>query len=298
MKWLVQLSWKDIAKDLARQISEDDVFNGAAALGFYLTLAVFPGLIFLLSLLPYLPIPHLDDAIMDVLARTLPQEAADLLEETVRRIVSAKQGRLLSFSFLGMLWVASTGMIAVMQQLNNTNNVPEARPFLKARATAILLTLLFGSLVIGLFTLVIMGGFLEGWIAQFVGPRPAMLYLFTFLRWGLVLSTLLLGFALIYYLAPNVDQPLRLLTPGSVFAVVVLLMASQGFRVYIEHFADYEATYGAIGAVIVLMLWFYLAGLVLLIGSEINVVFDQHRLAAHPETGARSESSHRKSAVP
>lgn len=290
MKRLVQLSWKDIAKDLAREIQQDDVFNGAAALGFYLTLAVFPGLIFLLSLLPYLPIPHLDDAIMDLLARALPQEAAELLEGTVRRIVSAKQGGLLSFSFLGMLWAASTGMMAVMQQLNNTNNVPEARPFLKARATAILLTLLFGSLVIGLFALVIMGGFLEAWIAHLVGPRPAMLHLFTFLRWGLVLSTLLLGFALIYYLAPNVKQPLRLLTPGSVFAVVVLLLASQGFRIYIEHFADYEATYGAIGAVIVLMLWFYLAGLVLLIGSEINVVFDQHRLGASPEPAARPES--------
>lgn len=284
MKWRVQFPWKEIAKDLARQIYRDDVFNGAAALGFYLTLAVFPGLIFLLSLLPYLPIPHLDHAIMGLLARALPQEAADLLEGTVRHIVSERKGRLLSFSFLGMLWVASTGMYAVMQQLNHTYNVVEARPMLKARATSILLTLLFGAIVVGLFALVIMGGFLQDWIAHFVGQKPAMLWLFAFLRWGLILATLLLGFSLIYYLAPNVEQPLRLITPGSVFAVAVLLLASQAFRVYIEHFANYEATYGAIGAVIVLMLWFYLAGLVLLIGSEINVVFDQHRLAANRKT--------------
>lgn len=284
MKWQVQFPWKEIAKDLARQIYRDDVFNGAAALGFYLTLAVFPGLIFLLSLLPYLPIPHLDHAIMGLLARALPQEAADLLEGTVRHIVSERKGRLLSFSFLGMLWVASTGMYAVMQQLNHTYNVVEARPMLKARATSILLTLLFGAIVVGLFALVIMGGFLQDWIAHFVGQKPAMLWLFAFLRWGLILATLLLGFSLIYYLAPNVEQPLRLITPGSVFAVAVLLLASQAFRVYIEHFANYEATYGAIGAVIVLMLWFYLAGLVLLIGSEINVVFDQHRLAANRKT--------------
>ncbi len=282
MKWLIELPWKSVAKDLVRQISRDDLFNGAAAMGFYLTLAIFPALIFLLSLLPYLPLPYLDDAILDLLARAMPQEAADLLEDTVRRIVSEKQGGLLSFSFLGMLWVASTGMNAVMQHLNITYNVKEGRPFVKARVTAILLTLLFGALVVGVFALVIMGGFLQDWMAEFVGPNRLLLIAFALLRWAIILTALLLGFGLIYYLAPNIKQPLRWITPGSVFAVVVLLLASLAFRVYIERFADYEATYGAIGAVIVLMLWLYVAGLVLLIGSEINVVIDQHRRGGKP----------------
>ena len=277
MKWLIELPWKNVGKDLGRQIFQDDVFNGAAALGFYLTLAVFPALIFLLSLLPYLPIPHLDDAIMDLLGRALPQEAADLLEGTVRRIVYERQGGLLSFGFLGMLWAASTGMYAVMQQLNNTYNVKEARPFLKARATAILLTLLFGTLVVSAFALIVLGGVLQTWLARFVGPSPILLTSFTVLRWGVVLAALLLGIALIYHLAPNAEQPLKWITPGSVFAVASMLAASLAFRVYIEHFADYEATYGAIGAVIVLMLWFYVVGLVLLLGSEINVVIERYR---------------------
>jgi len=277
MKWLIQLPWKNVAKDLGRHIYQDDVFNGAAALGFYLTLAVFPALIFLLSLLPYLPIPYLDDAIMDLLGRALPQEAASLLEGTVRRIVYERQGGLLSFGFLGMLWAASTGMYAAMHQLNNTYNVKEARPFLKARATAILLTLLFGALVVGTFALIVLGGVLQTWLARFVGPSPILLTSFAVLRWGIILATLLFGIALIYYLAPNAEQPLEWITPGSVFAVAGMLTASLAFRVYIEHFADYEATYGAIGAVIVLMLWFYVVGLVLLLGSEINVVIDHHR---------------------
>jgi len=282
MKSLIQLPWRQVAKDLARQLSEDHVFNGAAALGFYLTLAIFPALIFLLSLLPYLPIPDLDDAIMNLLARALPEEAANLLEGTVRRIVYERQGGLLSFGFLGMLWAASTGMYAVMQQLNVTYNVKEARSFLKARATAILLTLLFGALVIGVFALVILGGFVQDWIAQFAGQNPILLAAFAIVRWGIILAALLLGFALIYYLAPNAEQPFRWVTPGSLFAAVILLLASLAFRLYIEHFADYEATYGAIGAVIVLMLWLYVAGLVLLVGSEINVVVDQNRRGGRP----------------
>ncbi|MDZ7615546.1 MAG: YihY/virulence factor BrkB family protein [Patescibacteria group bacterium] len=282
MKWFMQLPWMKVAKELGRQIDQDDVFNGAAVLGFYLTLAVFPALIFLLSLLPYLPIRYLDDAIMELLGSALPEAAADLLEETVRRIVSERQGGLLSFGFLGMLWAASTGMVAVMHQLNNTYNVKEARPFLKARATAILLTLLFGTVVIGTFALIVLGGVLQAWLARFVGLSPILLTSFASLRWGIILAALLFGIALVYHLAPNTERPLKWLTPGAIFAVVGIMAASLAFQLYIEHFANYEATYGAIGAVIMLMLWFYVVGLVLLLGSEINVVIEHFRSDAPP----------------
>ena len=277
MKGFIQFPWKQGAKELGRHIDQDDVLNGAAALGFYLTLAVFPALIFLLSLLPYLPIRYLDDAIMELLASALPQAAADLLEETVRRIVSERQGGLLSFGFLGMLWAASTGMVAVMHQLNNTYNVKEARPFLKARATAILLTLLFGTVVVGTFALIVLGGVVQAWLAGFVGFNPILLTSFALLRWVIILVALLFGIALVYHFAPNAEQPLKWITPGSVFAVVGILAASLAFRLYIEHFANYEATYGAIGAVIMLMLWFFVVSLVLLLGSEINVVIEHCR---------------------
>ncbi len=276
MKSLTQLSWKQLVKDLNEQISNDNVYIGAAALGYYLTLAIFPALIFLLSLLPFLPIPNLDQAIMDLLGQALPHGASALLEDTVRSIVSERQGGLLSFGFLGTIWAASTGMYAVMQQLNITYNVKEARSFIKARAIALLLTLLFGVLVIGAFALIVTGGIAQDWLAQFVGRDQLLLTFFATLRWMIILAALLLGFALIYYLAPNADQKFKWITPGSVFGVVVMLVTSLAFRVYIERFADYEATYGAIGAVIVLMLWFYVAGLVLLVGSEINVVLEKH----------------------
>lgn len=289
MKSITELPWKQLFKDLNQQISDDNVFNGAAALAYYLTLAIFPALIAVLSLLPYLPITNLDQAIMDLLQQALPQKAAGLLEDTVETIVSERQGGLLSFGFLATLWAASTGMYAVMQQLNITYNVKDARSFIKARATALFLTLLFAVLVIGGFALIVMGGVVQDWLAEFVGRNQMLLTFFATLRWLIILAALLLGFALIYYLGPNVEQKFKWITPGSVFGVTVMLLASLAFRIYIENFANYEATYGAIGAVIVLMLWFYVAGLVLLIGSEINVVLEQH-LFDGKERGEKSAS--------
>jgi membrane protein len=168
------------------------------------------------------------------------------------------------------------GMYAVMQQLNITYNVKEARPFTKARSIALLLTLLFGMLVIGVFALIVMGGIVQDWLAEFVGRNQVLLTFFALLRWVIIVGALLLGFDLIYYLAPNVQRKYRWITAGAVFGVTVMLLASLGFRLYIMHFADYEATYGALGGMIVLMLWFYVAGLVFLVGSEINVVLDQY----------------------
>jgi membrane protein len=276
MKSLRHLPWKQLAHDLNEQIGDDNVFNGAAVLAFYLTLAIFPALIFLLTMLPYLPIAQLDQEIMDLLNQALPPEAASMLEDTVRRIATKRQGGLLSFGFLGTLWAASTGMYAVMRQLNITYNVKEARSFIKGRSIALLLTLLFGVLVIGVFALIVMGGIVQDWLAEFVGRQRALLTFFAVLRWVIIVGALLIGFDLIYYLAPNVQQKCRWLTAGAVFGVTVMVLASLGFRLYIMHFTDYEATYGALGAMIVLMLWFYVVGLVLLVGSEINVVLEQH----------------------
>jgi membrane protein len=120
---LNQVSWKRLAKEATSQTREDNVFNGGAALAYYLTLAIFPALIFLLSVLPYLPISDLDRAIMDLLHQALPGEAADVLETTVQRLVSNQKGGLLSLGFIGTLWAASSGMYATMRQLNITYGV-------------------------------------------------------------------------------------------------------------------------------------------------------------------------------
>ena len=262
-------------------------FIGAAALAFYLVLAVFPALVFLLSLLPYLPVEDLDRAIMDLLHQGMPSEAAAMLESTVQSLVNQRKGGLLSLGLAGALWAASTGMYAVMRQLNITYNVEEARSFIRGRATALLLTLLFGILVVSAFMLIVLGGVLQEWIGSHFGRSQLLLSGFALTRWLIILAFLLLGFAFIYYAGPNVEQKFKWITPGSVIGVVLLVGMSMLFRLYIEHFGNYEATYGSLGAVVILMLWFYAAGLVLLIGSEVNVAAEK-RMPGGKQAGEKT----------
>jgi membrane protein len=270
------VSLKQFLKELYQEISDDDVFNGAAALGFYLTLAIFPAMIFVMAVIPFLPIPHVDQAIMDLLRQAMPANAAQMFADVVQQVTGEQRGGLLSFGFLATLWATSTGMYAVMQGLNVTYDVKEGRGFIKARATAIGLSILFVVLMVGGFSLIVLGGVIQGWLGQYFNLGPAVLWFFAALRWVVIVLGLTLALALIYYLAPDVKQEFRFITPGSVLGVLTLIIASLGFAFYATNFGNYDATYGSIGAVIVLMLWLYIVGLVILLGSEINALIEHH----------------------
>lgn len=259
-------------KRLYAEAERDDVFNGAAALGFYLTLAIFPAMIFLMAVIPYLPIDHVDDAVMDLLRQALPGGAAEMFSGVVQEVTSERRGGLLSLGLATALWAASTGMYALMRQMNIACNVTERRPLLRARATALALTLLFGVLVLGAFSLIVLGGVIQEWLGNRFGFSEVLLVFFVVFRWIVIVLALLLAVALVYQLAPNRKQHFRLITAGSATATVLLIGASIAFSLYTANFTDYSAIYGSIGAVVMLMLWLYIAGLVILLGAEIDVV--------------------------
>ena len=267
---------RQFLKELYRETVDDDVLNGAAALGFYLMLAIFPAMIFVLAVIPYLPIANVDQAIMHLLRQTLPASAADMFAGVVQKVTREQRGGLLSFGLLAALWATSTGMYAIMQQLNITYDVDEGRGFLRARLVAIALSLLFVVLVLGGFSLIVLGGQIQAWLGSRFGFGDALLAFFIVSRWVIILAGLLLAFSLIYYLAPNVEQKFKFITAGSVVGVVVLLVASLAFAWYTQSFGHYDATYGSVGAVIVLMMWLYIAGLAILFGSEINAIIERH----------------------
>lgn len=273
------------AKDLYHEIQEDNIPNGAAALAFYLMLAFFPALIFLLTLLPYLPIANLTQAVMDFFAQVFPGDALNLIKSVIQDVTSQKHGGLLSFGLLFTLWSASSGITAIIQQLNITYDVTEGRSFWRVRGTALLLTILFIFLVVGAFTLIVTGGIIQNWLAGYFGRNPVMLTLFSAFRWIIILLMLLLSFSFIYYFSPDVEQEFRFVTPGSIFGVVILALATLAFRLYVSKFANYNATYGSIGAVIILLMWLYITGLVILFGSEINALIEHY----HPEGKEKGE---------
>jgi membrane protein len=262
--------------DLYQEINDDNVYNGAAALGFYMTLSIFPAFIVVMTVLPYLPVQDVDQAIMDLLYEALPPESAAMVEGIVVEATAEQRGGLLSFGILFTLWTVSTGIYAIMQQLNITYDVKEERNFVVARITALLLAIAFVILVVGAFTLIVLGGTMEQWVFQAFGESETVVYAFRVFRWIIIVLALLLGFALIYKFAPNVQQDFRFITPGAVLGVVLLGAASLGFSYYVGNFADYDATYGSIGAVIILMFWLYIAGFVILVGSEINALIEHY----------------------
>ena len=275
--------------DLYQEIEDDNVSNGAAALAFYAILSLFPALIFLLSVLPFLPIDNLYGEVMSVMNQALPDEASKAVSSVIEEITTDKKASLLSFGAIFTLWTASAGIYAIMAQLNISYDVKESRPFWKARGLAIILTLGCGAMIVTAFGLIVGGGALQTWLENIYVLNPAVPVMFQIFRWLVILCLLLAGFALIYYFGPDVKQKFKFVTLGSVIGVFVLILASLGFRLYVTNFGNYSASYGSLGAVIVLMMWFYLAGNVILLGSEINALLESENSDVLPDAKDKGE---------
>ncbi len=283
-----QVSWKEFpgeitldrfVREIHGEISQDNVYNGAAALAYFWMLAVFPASIFLLTLLPYLHIPNLEGIIMDLLHRVLPEQSAYLFTGIVENVTSRKRHGLFSFGIVFTIWATMAGIYAIMQQLNITYHVKEARPFWKVRGIALLLSFAVLFLVLTAFGLMVFGGAIQKSLILVVGSNLWLQLLFATFRWAVILLSLLMGFAILYYFGPDVEQRFRFITPGSLLGVFVLILASLGFRFYLSLFPGLSATYGSIGAVIILMLWLFILGLSILCGSEVNVLLEHYHPA-------------------
>ena len=272
-----QFDWKRTWQSLWREVNDDQIANGAAALAFYMVLSLFPCAIFGLSALPYLPIANLQQATTDLVREVLPGNAADLLTSTVVSAVSRRSYGVLSFAFLFMLWSATSGLHGLMQQLNVVYEVEEERSFLRARGLALLLTAAFFALVVGALALIIFGGVVQTFVCARLGWSDGLLGLFAAVRWLIIISALHFAFSVIYCVGPSLQQPFVLITPGSCAATLLVLGASSAFKFYVNRFSDYDALYGSLGAVIVLMLWLFAVGWVTLFGGELNDVLRRDR---------------------
>lgn len=269
-------SAKRILNDLWQQLREDHLAHGAAALAFYMALALFPGAIFALSCVPHLPIPHLQQAVTDLVHQTLPSASADVLVKSA--LSAGGRGRLLWFGLLFALWSASSGISGVIRQLNIVYEVTESRSFLRLRGLAALLSLAFFSLIVAALSLAVFGGVLQSSIGDRLGWSDGLLATFAALRWVIIVFALHFAFALTYHLGPNLERRFKLFTPGSIVATAALVVASAALRIYVSNFSTVNALYGGLGAVIVLLIWLFTAGWVILLGGELNVAVRRERL--------------------
>ena len=262
------LSVQELARRVVREIQQDDCLGRAAQLAYYFLFALFPFFLVLTTLLGYLPIPNLLDHLMGMLGQMLPGEALQLVQDNLHELVSGGRGGLLSFGLLAALWTSSSALTAIMDSLNRAYDVEEGRPFWKVRGLAILLTVGLSAFIIVSIGLLTFGPQIGGWIADQMGLGLVFQMAWNVLRWPVIVGLLIVAMALVYYLAPDVEQQWQWITPGSIVAVLGWLLASLGFSYYVNQFGSYNATYGSIGAVIVLLTWMYVSGFFVLVGGR------------------------------
>jgi membrane protein len=278
------LTLKELAVRTWRESNEDNVFGRAAELAYYFLLALFPMLIFIMSLIGFLP--NVQQSLLDAVAKVAPGAAMDIFREFLNDVVRNRSGGLISFGILGTIWAASSGVAAVMGTLNTAYDVKEGRSWLKLRAMAVGLTVALSVLVVGGAALIMFGDRLAEWVSRMLGFGPLFMTIWHIVDYVLGLGLLFLGLQVIYYFGPNTEQEWEWVSPGSIFAVIALIAGSLLFSLYLRFAPDYSATYGSLGAVIVLMLWLYLLGLVVLVGGEMNSEIEH---AAGKHTGEKEK---------
>jgi membrane protein len=271
------LTWRRLGTRVWLEIYEGDLLTRAAALSYYFLLALFPLLLFLTAMLGYFAETgtELRRNLLNYLASVAPRSAVQLVRATVEEITEGANGGKLSFGLLAALWFASFGMGAIGDTLNSAYGVRESRPWWRLRLISLGLTVALAALIISALSLVLYGGEIGEALAGRYELGGAFMALWNVVQWPIVLAFVLFAFALIYYHAPDLrHQRWYWITPGSLAGVVLWLLVSFCFRLYLHYFDRYSVTYGSLGAVIILLLWFYLTGAAILVGGKVNAVIE------------------------
>ena len=252
---------------------DDDVLGRSAQLAYYFFFALFPGLIAVSSIigLTVASDSTLASDLLQYLSAIIPPSAFKIVADTLHQTTHASSDSKIALGVLTALWSASVGTSALQDALNSVYDVKEGRPYWKARLNAILLTIALITLFVIALAILLCGDALAHVLSSHLGMGGVMVGVSRGLAWPLAFCILAFAFALVYYFAPDVEQrKWAWITLGATVGIVAWIAASLGLRLYLHYFDSYSLTYGSLGAVIVLLTWFYLSGLALLLGAEIN----------------------------
>jgi membrane protein len=265
-------------------------FTIAAALAFYFLTSMVPLLVIFWSLLQFLPVPDVFQHLLDFMAEIVPPDSMTFVERIVSDILTPDRGKLLSFGVIGYLWAATGGFSALIESLDIAYDVPVSRPWWRDRLRALLLTFTSGGLVSLSVVLLISGPYLGHFLSQIFPFFRVIEHLWPLLRLALLGATFVTSVEFVYYLGPNCRHSFLSTLPGAIVAIAIWLIGSAGLNYYLTHLSNYNATYGSMGAVIGLMLWFYITALAMLIGAELNAeMMKQHAASIACDLPAPSE---------
>lgn len=269
------LSVMELGRRLWRKGLKDDLLGRAAQLSYFVLLALFPALIVLTAAMGLFSVQNYTPELMSYLRNVLPHDALSMVEEFLVEVAEGSGANILSLGGLGALWASSSGVVAIIEAMNVVYDVKEdSRSFWRVRFIATVLTVGLAGFVILSLMLVLSGPRIGLWIAQSVGLGEVFTLAWNLFQWPVVIVLMLFVLGTIYHVCPDIDQDWHWASPGAVFAVIMWLIVSLGFKAYFDNFGNFNKVYGSIAGIIVLMLWLYWSGMVLLVGGEINAEID------------------------
>jgi membrane protein len=272
-------SWGDVLKRTVREFKEDNLTDWAAALTYYGILAIFPMLIVLVSLLGLIG-PSATQPLIDNLGKVAPGPAQQIFTSAIQNLQSSKgaAGILFVAGLLGALWSASGYVAAFMRASNSIYDIEEGRPAWKAIPTRVGVTLVLVVLLAVSAVAVVLTGGLAQEAGKVLGVGSSAIDVWNIAKWPVLLVLVSLMFSILYWGSPNVKQPrFRWVTPGGLFAVLIWVIASAAFAFYIASFASYNKTYGALGGIIVFLVWLWISNIAVLLGAELNAELERGR---------------------
>ncbi|WP_031546689.1 YihY/virulence factor BrkB family protein [Salinicoccus luteus] len=276
-------------QSLMFQFSKDNTSGMAAQLAYYFLLAIFPLLIFLLTLVPLFQIDQ--QMITQFIQDYAPSQISGMLEGIISDVMSGSNGGLLSVGLIVTLWSASNGMTALMNAFNVAYDVEDNRNFFVAKSLSIVFTIILSLSVLLTFVLIVFGEQIGNLMFGTIGLDQQFQTVWSWIRSLLPVLLVFIVFVVIYTTAPNIKLQVKAVIPGAIFTTIAFLLASWGFSIYTSNFSNYNATYGAISGVIILILWLYITGIIIILGAQINAIMHKRAMRKQREGNANNEST-------
>ncbi|MFC5408738.1 YihY/virulence factor BrkB family protein [Larkinella bovis] len=265
-------NWFDFLRLYIPRVTDNDTSERAASAAYSLILAVFPAVIFLFTLIPMIPIPDLEDQVMDFFSQVLPASTYDTVKTTIYDIISRPRGNVLSFGFILALYAATNGILSLMMAFNSSHTTGR-RGFFKTRLIALGLTLMLAFALFLAIAVLVIGGVITDYLQHIqILDNIVVTTLLNVARYLVVFAVFVAAISVIYKFGPDIDKHWKFVNPGGVIASVLVVLTTYGFSYYVSNFGSYNKLYGSIGTLIVLMIWINLVCLLLIIGFDMNVV--------------------------
>lgn len=261
-----------------RTMQKESITIRASSLAFNYLMAIFPAIIVLFTLIPYIPIENFQDEIFKLLQEVLPHNAFEATKSTIEDILKQQSGGLLSFGFVLSLYYSTNGIIAMMTAFNNTYSSTETRSEWQKRWIALGLVLILSTQVFAAVSLIIFSGTAITMLVEYGWLQGSLtIILIQIGVWLIILLLLFFAYSFLYYYGPSKRMKYRFISAGSTLATLLTIISSMGFALFVNNFGQYNKLYGSIGTLIVVMLWLYIISLVLLVGFELNASISRSR---------------------